>query len=341
MKKEDEILCQKHGEWSSFLILPTPHEAGIVYYYLHFRSAQSLSRVRLFATPWTAACQASLSITNSQSLLKPMSIELVMPSNHPILCRPFSTLHLSKWGLGLWGPFTEVTQRQDGIRFAGHSLDADAFKSRSWNKNLGANILFRRGFCDWLIASQLWCTLQYVGEEPLEKEIATHSSILAWKIPWMEEPGRLQSLGLQRVVHDWATSLLIKEFLLSISPLIGTHCWAFSDKEAAGCCWRGRVSAISMPYGTQLWVRGHSVEPAHGSKCGPSVILQPRCVDNLCATPSVWIPESEAQLTCSEGLLSPLPHTPHPHKSGGAWLLPQKGSGGWFLAWSPFRPAPA
>ena len=39
-------------------------------------------------------------------------------------------------------------------------------------------------------------------EDPLEKEMATHSSILAWKIPWMEEPGRLQSLGLQRVGHD-------------------------------------------------------------------------------------------------------------------------------------------
>ena len=39
-------------------------------------------------------------------------------------------------------------------------------------------------------------------EDPLEKEMATHSSILAWKIPWMEEPGRLQSLGLQRVRHD-------------------------------------------------------------------------------------------------------------------------------------------
>ena len=51
-------------------------------------SVQSLSRVRLFATPWTAALQASLSITNSRSLLKLMSIELVMPSNHPILCRP-------------------------------------------------------------------------------------------------------------------------------------------------------------------------------------------------------------------------------------------------------------
>ena len=49
-------------------------------------SVQSLSHVWLFATQWTAACQASLSITNFQSLPKPMSIELVMPSNHLILC---------------------------------------------------------------------------------------------------------------------------------------------------------------------------------------------------------------------------------------------------------------
>ena len=39
-------------------------------------------------------------------------------------------------------------------------------------------------------------------EDPLEKEMATHSSIFAWKIPWMEEPGRQQSIGLQRVGHD-------------------------------------------------------------------------------------------------------------------------------------------
>ena len=51
-------------------------------------SVQSLSRVRLFATPWTAGHQASLSITSPQSLLKLMSIESVMPSNHLILCRP-------------------------------------------------------------------------------------------------------------------------------------------------------------------------------------------------------------------------------------------------------------
>ena len=44
-------------------------------------------------------------------------------------------------------------------------------------------------------------------EDPLEKEMATHSSTLAWKIPWMEEHGRLQSMGSQRVGHGWATSL--------------------------------------------------------------------------------------------------------------------------------------
>ena len=55
-------------------------------------SVQLLSCVRLFATPWTAACQASLSITSSQSLLKLMSIKLVMPSNHTILCHPLLLL---------------------------------------------------------------------------------------------------------------------------------------------------------------------------------------------------------------------------------------------------------
>jgi len=54
----------------------------------HLSSVQSLSHVQLFATPWTAAHQASLSITNPQTLLKLMSIKSVMPSNHLILCRP-------------------------------------------------------------------------------------------------------------------------------------------------------------------------------------------------------------------------------------------------------------
>ena len=56
--------------------------------HIQFSSVQSLSRVRLFVTPWTAARQASLSITNSRSPPNPMCIEAVMPSNHLILCRP-------------------------------------------------------------------------------------------------------------------------------------------------------------------------------------------------------------------------------------------------------------
>ena len=55
---------------------------------IQFSSVQSLSHVRLFGTPWTAARQASLSITNSRSLFKHMSIESVMPSNYLILCHP-------------------------------------------------------------------------------------------------------------------------------------------------------------------------------------------------------------------------------------------------------------
>ena len=59
-----------------------------LYIFSQFSSVQLLSRVWLFVTPWTTALQASLSITNSQSLLKLMSIESVMPSNHLILCHP-------------------------------------------------------------------------------------------------------------------------------------------------------------------------------------------------------------------------------------------------------------
>ena len=59
---------------------------------IQFSSVQLLSYVRLFVTPWTAACLASLSITNSRNLLKLMSIESVMPPNHLIFCRPLLPL---------------------------------------------------------------------------------------------------------------------------------------------------------------------------------------------------------------------------------------------------------
>ena len=68
-----------------------------MYIYIYIKISQSvqlISRIRLFATPWTATHQASLSITNSWSLLKFMSIELAMPSNHLILCHPLLILPL-------------------------------------------------------------------------------------------------------------------------------------------------------------------------------------------------------------------------------------------------------
>ena len=53
---------------------------------------------------------------------------------------------------------------------------------------------------------QVWSLGQ---EDPLEEEVAAHSSVLAWEIPWKEEPGGLQSTGLQKVEHDWATQPMI------------------------------------------------------------------------------------------------------------------------------------
>ena len=74
----NELMKDKEGSVSNYNKIPD----------MRFISVQLLSRVRLFVTPWTAAHQASLSITNSRSLPKLISIELVMPSNHLILCRP-------------------------------------------------------------------------------------------------------------------------------------------------------------------------------------------------------------------------------------------------------------
>ena len=68
---------------------------------------------------------------------------------------------------------------------------------------------FKQAPCASLVAQMVKCLptmgetwVQSLGREDLEKEMVIHSSILAWKIPWMEEPGRLQSMGLQRVGHD-------------------------------------------------------------------------------------------------------------------------------------------
>ena len=132
-----------------------------------FSSVQSLSRVRLFATPWITACQASLSITNSQNSPKLMSIELMMPSNHPILCCPLlllpqippsirvfsneSTLRM-RWPK-YWSFSFNISPSNDHpglISFRMDELDLLAvqgtLKSLLWHHSSKASILLRSAF---------------------------------------------------------------------------------------------------------------------------------------------------------------------------------------------------
>ena len=102
-------------------------------------SVQLLSRVRLFVTPWTAACQASLSITNSWSPPKPMSIESVMPSNHFILCHPVLLLPSIF-------PSTRVFSNESALRIRWPKYWSFSFNISPSNEHPGL-ISFRM---DWL-----------------------------------------------------------------------------------------------------------------------------------------------------------------------------------------------
>ena len=91
------------------------------------------------------------------------------------------------------------------------------------------------------------------GEDPLEKEMAIHSSTLAWKIPWTEEPGGLQSMGSQRVGHDWVTSLSPS---LHIPPY-GAHPVSRSFKFSPHFLF-GKVTGHLVPRTwLALWLKGY------------------------------------------------------------------------------------
>ena len=95
-EEEEPASLETHVQVHSAYLSPLPHHrqlrgAQALPTSVQFSSVQSLSRILLFSTPWTAALQASPSITNSQSLLKLMSIESVMPSSHLIFCHPLSS----------------------------------------------------------------------------------------------------------------------------------------------------------------------------------------------------------------------------------------------------------
>ena len=124
---------------------------------------QLLSRVWLFATPQTEACQASMSSTISRSLLKLMSIELVMLSNHLILCCPLLFLPSIF-------PSIRVFSNESALHIRWPKYWSFSFSPSCEYSGL---ISLRIEWFDF------------------PKAMAPHSSTLAWKIPWMEEPGRL------------------------------------------------------------------------------------------------------------------------------------------------------
>ena len=131
--------------------------------------------------------------------------------------------------------------------------------SLSLSLSLSGDTHFFLGFNIWalelgtsLVAQMVKCLptmqetqVQSLGQEDLlEKEIATHSSILAWKIPWTEEPGWLQSTGWQRVGHDWATSLSLS-LVLGSSDLNWSLSLAFLFLQLAdGISWHISASII-------------------------------------------------------------------------------------------------
>ena len=131
--------------------------------FLQFSSVQSLSRVQLIATPWIAAHQASLSITNSWSSLRLTAIKSVMPFSHFILGRPLLLLPPIP-------PSIRVFSNQSTLCMSWPNYWSFSF-SIIPSKEIPGLISFRMDWLDLLAA--------------------IHSSILAWRIPWTKELGRL------------------------------------------------------------------------------------------------------------------------------------------------------
>ena len=161
-------------------------------------SVQSLSCVQFFVTPCTAACQASLSITTSWSLLKLMSTVSVMPSNHLVLCHPLVLLPSIF-------PSIRVFSNESVLHIGWPKYWSFSF-SISPSSEYSGLISFR---IDWLgllaVQGALKSLLQGHSSKASilqHSAMAPHSSTLAWKVPWTEEPGRLQSMGSLGVGHN-------------------------------------------------------------------------------------------------------------------------------------------
>ena len=136
-------------------------------------------------TPWTAASQANLSMTNSLSLLKLVSKESVMPSNHLIISHPLLLVPSIF-------PSIRVFSNQLALHIPWPKYWSFSFNISHSNKHSGLISLHSKGL------SRIFSfrTLQKC------QFFAPQSSTLAWTILWLEEPGRLQSMELLRVRHD-------------------------------------------------------------------------------------------------------------------------------------------
>ena len=145
-------------------------------------------------TPWTAARHASLSFTISQSLLKFMSVELVMPSNHFILCRPLLLPSIF--------PSIKVLYKESAFLIRWPKYWSFNFSISPSNEYSGL-ISFRRvSLLAQMEKNSPVMQETQIQEDSLDKGRATHSNSLAWRIPWSEEPGGLQSMGSQRIGNN-------------------------------------------------------------------------------------------------------------------------------------------
>ena len=128
----------------------------------------------------------------------------------------------------------------------------------------------------WLIIYCNWASV-YTSSE---KAMAPHSSTLAWKIPWMEEPGRLQSMGLLRVGHDWATSLYFSLSCIGEGNGNPLQCSCLENPRDGGASW----AAVYGVAQSRTWLKWLSIYILHGTKL--EMIL--RLCDNLHQQVGIW-----------------------------------------------------
>ena len=216
---------------------------------------KSLSRVRLFATPWTVAHEVPPSMEFSRQEywrvlpfaspgdLPNPGIELRSPTLQADAFTIWPTREVIRrvrevknktFELGWISVWIEIELKLEIVLFS-HSDMTDCDPMDCSLLGLSGHGISQARILGWV-------------DIPSEKAMAPHSSILAWKIPWTEEPGRLQSMGSLRVGHDWATSLSLFTFMHwrrkwqptpvflpgeSQGPgsLVGCHLWGRTESD--------------------------------------------------------------------------------------------------------------